>query len=349
MGIFSLLFRKNTVITEDESFDIETIETVSSKIEVVYHSGMRFKSLDSYTPNVDIMEIVVPIAIDIFKDDYTVYFTEKLLSSTLNKLNLNLSLRKEIRLLSIGETTSLEAFKSMSYNEISYLDISFLEKISNNEIDIPTYIKVRQVLLESFKKAGETDPYFNEMHTVFSSRFLEYSDVSKHSHEISSHECSADKGLENVSNVLYIDNPNSATPSRDIMHIANEKLASSLSSIYNYDFVSVVLSKTINFLHKSVQEKLSAYDESVSSIDYLSEIKKAIEEVDLNLIDMIRYKKIDETTYFTIQEVLIESFLEAKQNDLYMESISTILNNHIDENRFFKEYISLKLHDIFGK
>lgn len=351
MGIFSLLFRKNDILSKDESLNIETIETVSSKIEVVYPSGMLFKSVDSYVPNVDIMEIAVPKAMDLFKENYTVYFTEKLLSSTFSQLNFNISLRKEIFLLSTHEMINLKNFKFVADAEVNLLESSLIDKIINEELDIPAYCKIRQVILETFKTASKTDPYFKIMHDVFAAFFSKYNDIEKSVEEIKFilNNLTSYENLKYESKVLYIDNPILNKPSKDIMSIAEEKLKTDLPRVYSFDSASMILSKIIYTLHINIQNRLELYKDNISSIDYLLEIEKAMEELDLFLIEMIKSNKIDESLYLIIQKVLADSLLEAKTYDLYIEAIYTILNKHIENNKFFKEHISHKISDFFNE
>lgn len=352
MGIFNLLFRKNDSLHDEQNFsldEISTIETVSSNTEVVYPSGMLFKSVDSYIPNVDIMDVCVPIAMDVFKENYTVYSTEKLLSKTLSNLDLNISLRKEIYLINTGEPADLEAFKSMASTEICLLDNSFINKIANKDIDISDYIKIRKVLLDSFKAAGDSDPHFNAMHSIFSSRFLEYSDINKAISKLHALDEINNNSIKYESNLLYVYSLNTSSPTKDIMFIGNEKLKSLMAKNYNYDSLCIILSKTISTLHKSIQEGLNSYEFILSPSDYIYEVKKSIEKIDLILIDMMKLSKIDETTYLTLQEVLVEVFMEARIHDLYCEVISTELNTHIENNKFFKEYISYRIVDFFDK
>ncbi|KMT20887.1 hypothetical protein [Clostridium cylindrosporum] len=348
MGIFSLLFRKNDSLTQDENLKIETVETVSSKIEVVYPSGMLYKSIDSYIPNVDIMEVAVPLAMDIFKEEYTVYSTEKLLSSMFYNLELNLSLRKEIYLLSTGNTINLENFRSIASTELSLVDNSFINRIINNEITSYTYAKLRQVISGTFKTAGKTDPYFSIMNDVFIEYIEEHKDIDNLVTKLSTEKSLNVEDLEFPSKVLFISEPNSTVPSLDIMYISQLKLKNLLAKIYNFNSVSSILSKIIYTLHTNIQNRLNSYEDNISYIDYLDEIKKSIEELDLKLIEMIKLGKIDETTYLTLQNVLVDTFLDAKTYDLYMEAISTMINLHVEKNSFFKEYIRSKVCDFFS-
>ncbi len=344
MGIFNLLFRKNDIITKDKDLETDYFETTNNEIDVVYPSGMLFKSSDSYVPDKDIMEIVVPIATNIFKNDYTVYFTEKLLSKMLSDFNFNISLRKELRLISLGETVSIESFKNIANKEICFLDNLFIEKVAKDEIDLSTYLKVRQVILESFKKAGESDPYFNEMHTIFSLRFLECSDVDSIVEDFKN-----TLALENDLEICYVKNTNTSFVLSDIIDLINKNLSLLIVKPYDFDNVSSILSKIFEILHKTINEKLDEHDSNISYLDYIFQIKSSIQEVDSFLIDMIKHNKIDETIYLIMQETLNKTFKACSKYDLYFKCIYILYNNYISENTLFKEHISLKLYNIFNE
>ena len=351
MGIFSLLFRKNDIITKDKNLETDFFETTTNKIDIVYQSGMLFKSSDSYVPDKDIMEIVVPTAINIFENDYTVYFTEKLLSKMLSDFNFNISLRKELRLISLGKSVNLESFKDIASKEVCFLDNLFIEKIAKDEINLSTYLKIRKVILESFKKAGETDPYFNEMYTIFSLRFLEYNNLDlivKDFRNNLKNNLSIESENKDFK-LYYIENPNTCIASNNIEDLINENLSLLIVRPYSFDNVSSILSKITEFLHKTIQEKLVEYDSNISCIDYIFNIKSSIQEVDSFLIDMIKHKKIDETIYLIMQDTLNKTFETCSKYDLYFECIYILYNNYISENKLFKEHITLKIHNIFNE
>lgn len=351
MGLFSLLFRKNNSLIKDKNLNnstIETIETISSKIEVVYPSGMLFKTVDSYTPKKDIMDVIVPIAMNIFGDNYTVYFTEKLLSESLSKFNLNINLRKEIYLICNEKSLDHEAFKNQIIKEIEFLDILFVNKVIDGDMAISTYIKIRETLLEGFKFAGNTDLYFKAIYNILNLRFLKYKDVDVYISEMKSIRLSECSNIDMKSKFLFIDKPNVFSPCKDIMIVINEHLESLLSKMYDYKSIFNLLSNVINSLKTDIENGIESYD-NLTAKDYLYEVKKSIVKIDYTLINMIKDNKIDETIYLTIQEVLIKSFMEAKVYDFHFEVIFIILNDYIEENLIFKDYISNKITDFFSE
>ncbi|MEG0371639.1 MAG: hypothetical protein RR645_05010, partial [Clostridium sp.] len=344
MGIFSLLFKKNNSLLHDENIEIETVNTLPNKIEIVYQSGMLYKSIDSYIPNIDIMEIAVPIAMEIFDGNYTVYSTEKLLSNTFFNLELNLSLRKEIFLLNNKNYPTLEDFKSIVSIEVCILDNSFISKINNNEISLDTYKKLRQIFTSTLKKAGETDPYFNTMNTIFSSYF----DLHNIDYSL---EC---LGTESISmdstyksNLMFVNSPHVSIPTHDIMCIVEKHLNNTLSSKSDLDTNSNILSKVLYSLHTNIQNRLNEYEDNITYIEYLHEIEKSLDDMDFELINLVKNNNIDETTYLIFQDILMDAFMDAKTFDLYIEAISIKLNIHIEKNNYFKEYICTRIHDIF--
>lgn len=346
MSIFSLLFGKNNSLTEDYNDKLDTVETVSSKIEVVYPSGMFFKTANSDIEK-DIMDIIVPIAMNILKDNYTTYFTEKLLSKILYNFNLNISLRNDIYLISTGKTLNLELFKEEIIKEVEILDINLISKIVDGDMDDTTYLKIREILLEGFKFAGNTDLYFSAIYNCLTLRFLKYINIDNYVSEIQSLQNSQAPPLNSENRFLFADSLDIILPCKDIMFIAGKNLRSLLSKKYNYDYVYRIIYRIVEALDLDIEEALTSYESLLTSVNYISEIKITIENVDLTLLNMIKNDKIDETTYLVIQEVLVKSFKKVRNYSLYIKAVSVVLTQYVRQNALFKEHISNKMQDYF--
>ncbi|MEF9934085.1 MAG: hypothetical protein RR539_02770 [Clostridium sp.] len=346
MGIFSLFFKKSDSLIEEDTTIIETVETISNKIEVIYESGFLYKSENSYIPDIDIMEVAVPIAMDIFKDEYTVYSTEKIISSMMHNLSFNISIRKEIYLSMYGNYPSPENFCSIADSEVKLLDVSFIQEIIDEDITADTYGKLRQTLINTFNECGKTDPYFNSIYRVFSDYFNTSSIESMVSIIQNSNYTPILTKYE--SSLKYISKPYFSHPVEDIMVVGEACLSDVLSQKYNFDATLKILCNAVNHIHVGIQSRINSY-ENITSLEYLYEIENGIKLSDEYLITLIDKNIIDETTYLTIQDVLINMFSKASSYDLYIESITTKLISYIDKNILFKQYICQNLYSIFEK
>ncbi|MEF9951362.1 MAG: hypothetical protein RR840_01635 [Clostridium sp.] len=346
MGIFSLFFKGSDSLVDEDTNVIETVETISNKVQVVYESGFLYKSENSYIPNVDVMEVAVPTGMDVFKDEYTVYSTEKTISDMMQSLSFNIAIRKEIHLHSYGNYPSSDCFEEISILEAELLDVSFIQQIIDNEITKETYEKLRTTLINTFNECGKTDPYFKSMHSIFSDYFTKNT-IDNMISLVSRYEATTSPVLY-TSTLKYINTPLSAVPSEDIMAIGEVLLRAALSNKYNYDTTLKILCNIVNRIHMGIQERIQMY-QNITPLEYLYEIDNGIIIADEYLISLIDKQIIDETTYLTIQDVLVDMFYRGSNYDLYVESIATKLGTHIEKNNLFKQYICKNLYNIFEK